>query len=91
MRLPPEIRHRLNLHARKGGKTARRRQVKRAEAFASWCGCDPRQIGKRHVWEFFEAHDHWEPTTKRDHWYAVRLLWHTIGRPGDPPKPPSVP
>lgn len=90
MRLPAEIRHRLNLHTRKGSKVARRRQVKRAEAFATWCGCDPRQIGKAHVYRYFMAHD-LAPSTARDHWYAVRLLWQATGRLGDPPKPPQVP
>lgn len=90
MKLPADVRHRLNLHARKGGKITRRRQVKLAESFAAWCGCDPRQIGKRHVWQYFEAHGHLAPTTKRDHWYAIRLLWQAMGRVGDPPRPPSA-
>lgn len=88
--MPRDIRHALHQHARKGGKTARRRQVKRAEAFADWCRCDPRQIGKRHVYQYFETHG-FAPTTARDHWYAIRLLWHAIGRAGDPPKPSAVP
>lgn len=86
MRLPPELRHQLHLYARQGGKTARRRQLKRIEAFVHWCGCGPYQIGKGHVWRYFAAHD-FAPSTARDHWYAIRLLWQALGRPGDPPRP----
>lgn len=86
MRLPLELRHRLNLYARKGSKTSRRRQVRRLEEFVAWCGCDPRQIGKRHVYQYFAAHA-FAPSTARDHWYAVRLLWLILGRHTDPPRP----
>lgn len=86
MTLPPDIRHRLHLYARKGGKTARRRQLKRIEAFVAWCGCAPYQIGKGHVRRYFAAHN-LAPSTARDHWYAIRLLWQSLGRPTDPPRP----
>lgn len=85
--IPHNIRHQLNLHARKGGKTARRRQLRRVEAFVRWCACDPQQIGKNDVYAFFRAHDYFAETTRRDYWYAVRLLWRAVGRPKDPPKP----
>lgn len=86
--IPRELQHQLHLHAAKGGKTARRRQVKRIEQFIAWTGCrDPRQIGKSHVRSYFDAHD-FAPSTARDHWYAIRLLWHTLERPKDPPPPP---
>lgn len=79
----PELRHQLNLYAAKGGKTSRRRTVERIEQFVQWCASDPRQIGKRHVHEFFEAHA-FAPTTTRDYWYAIRVLWRLLHR-GDPP------
>lgn len=88
MSLPPELRHKMNQHAAKGGKTSRRRQVKRAEQFVKWCNCNPYQIGRGHVWRYFEAQN-FAPSTARDHWYAVRLLWrHALERPSDPPRPP---
>lgn len=84
--IPRDIQYALHQHARKGGKTARRRQVKRVEEFVSWCGCDPRQTGRGHVQRYFAARG-FAPTTERDHWYAIRLLWRVMGRPVDPPKP----
>lgn len=86
--IPREIQHQLRLHATRGGKTSRRRQVKRAEQFISWCGCDPRQIGRGHVHRYFRAQG-LAPSTARDHWYAIRLLWQVLGRPSDPPGPDS--
>lgn len=88
MTLPLELRHRLHLHAARGGKTARRRQVRRVEEFVAWCGCDPRQIGRGHVHRYFRAQG-FAPTTARDHWYAIRLLWRVMERPQDPPRPPA--
>lgn len=84
--IPRHIRHALNLHAAKGGKQSRRRQVKRIEEFVTWCGCDPRQIGRGHVHRFFAAKGY-EAITARDYWYAIRLLWRILGRSGAPPKP----
>ncbi len=84
--IPGDLRHRLRLHAAKGGKTARGRQIRRVEAFVRWCGCDPRQIGRGHVHRFFAAHAH-AASTQRDYWYAIKLLWQALGRPGEPPKP----
>ncbi len=83
---PPDIRHALNQHACRGGKTARRRQVRRVEQFVKWCGCPPAQIGKRHVNEFLEVKKYSKSTT-RDYWYAIDLLWRITKRKGQPPKP----
>lgn len=84
--IPQHIRHALRLHAAKGGKQWRRREVRRIEAFVAWCSCDPRQIGRGHVHRFFAAKGY-EGITARDYWYAIRLLWRILGRSGDPPKP----
>lgn len=86
MSLTPELRHKMNQHAAKGGKTSRRRQIQRAEQFLSWCGCSPYEIGRRHVRLYF-LDKKFAPTTARDHWYGIRLLWHAIGRASDPPRP----
>jgi len=83
-----ELFYRLHQHARKGGKVSRRRQVKRVEAFLRWCGRAPDQIGRRQVHEFYRAHD-FAPTTARDYHSALKLLWRTMGRAGEPPRPPS--
>lgn len=84
--ISPDIRHKLNLHASKGGKTARRRQTRRIEAFVDWCGCDARQVGRGHVRRFFRAHE-LATSTQRDYWYAIKLLWRALGRHGEPPRP----
>ncbi len=79
----------LHQHARKGGKIARRRQVKRVHTFIRWCGRAPAQIGRRQVHAFYRAHD-FAPTTARDYDSAIRLLWRTLGRAGEPPRPPNA-
>lgn len=85
--IPRDIQHKLDLHATKGGKQARRRQLRRVEAFVRWTGRCPGQIGKYDVREFFRAHDYFAASTQRDYWYAIQLLWRAVGRPKDPPKP----
>lgn len=80
--------YKLHQYARKGGKTARRRQFRRVERFLDWCGRAPDQIGRRQVHEFYRAHD-FAPTTSRDYDSAIRLLWRTMGRAGEPPRPPG--
>lgn len=87
--IPPDIRHALHLHSAKGGKTHRRRQLRRIEEFVRWCGCPPAQIGKRHVYQFLEA-KRYSPITARDYWYAISLLWRFSGRQGKPPKPDYI-
>ena len=83
-----ELFFRLHQHARKGGKIARSRQLKRVQAFITWCGRAPHQIGRRQVHEFYRAHA-FAPTTARDYDSAIKLLWRTMERPGDPPRPPD--
>ena len=84
--LPPQIHHSLKLHASKGSKKSRRRQLNRVRNFVRYCGCDPRQIGARHVHQFFAERDY-AATTARDYWYAIALLWRVLGRHSLPPKP----
>lgn len=83
-----ELFFRLHQHARKGGKVARKRQLKRVEAFITWCGRSPQQIGRRQVHEFYRAQG-FAPTTARDYDSAIRLLWRTMERSGEPPRPPN--
>lgn len=79
----------LNTYARRGGKTSRRRQVARVRQFIKFCRNqgirEPGQIGKRQVWSWYQEAD-LAPTTLRDRYYAVCLLWEWLGR-GEPPKP----
>ena len=83
-----ELFFKLHQHARKGGKTSRSRQQKRVHAFIKWCGRAPHQIGRRQVHEFYRAHG-FAPTTARDYDSAIRLLWRTLERSGEPPRPPK--
>lgn len=84
--IPRDIRHALHQHAAKGSKAARRRQLKRIEEFVDWCECSPFQMGRGHVNRYFSEKSY-APSTARDHWYAIKLLWQVMGRPGEPPKP----
>jgi hypothetical protein len=85
MKLPPEWRHKLNQYARQGGKTSRLRTVQRIQAFVTWCGRRPEQIGKRHVHEFLERP--MAESTRWDYYYAILVLWDLLGRPVPPPRP----
>jgi hypothetical protein len=83
------IEYELNAYARKGGKTSRRRQVARVRQFIKFCRDlgirEPGQIGKKHVWAWYDEQN-LSPSTLRDRFYAVSLLWDLLGR-GTPPKP----
>lgn len=91
MKLGDDLRAALRQHARKGGKTSRRRQVDRIHQFLQFCATKgvraPEQIGKRHVHEWYEECN-LSASTLRDRFYAISLLWEWMGR-GQPPRPPS--
>ena len=84
-----DLEYKLKSHARKGGKTSRRRQVARVRQFIKFCRDigirEPDQIGKKHVWLWYQKDDP-APTTLRDRFYAACLLWGFLGR-GIPPRP----
>jgi hypothetical protein len=86
-----EMEHRLRLHCRKGGKTSRRRQADRVRQFLDFCRArgvsGPDQVGRRHVYEWYESLPGASESTLRDRYYAVRLFWEILGRAGDPPRP----
>lgn len=84
-----ELEYQLTTYARKGGKTSRRRQVARVRQFLSFCKDlgvrGPDQIGKNHVWKWYED-GNLSAVTLRDRFYSVLLLWTILGR-GEPPRP----
>jgi len=92
MKLCDDLQFALRSHAKRGGKTSRRRQIQRIEQFLQFCAAQgvraPEQIGKRHVYAWYETGG--APATLRDRYYAVQLLWTLIGR-GKPPAPTPVP
>jgi hypothetical protein len=47
----------------------------------------PDQIGRSHIWSWFESLPGAAESTLRDRYYAACLFWRIIGRSGDPPKP----
>ena len=90
MTLDQEWEFRFRLYARKGGKRSRRQTVDRIRRFLTESQARPEQIGKRHVYEFFERHADFSVTTQRDYYYAIRLLWRLLGRDSRPPKPKAL-
>jgi hypothetical protein len=90
--LVPEWQHKLRLYAGKGSKASRRRTIGRINIFMRFCHCrHPEQIGRRQVYAFWESRQ-WRPTTARDYYRAIQLLWKLLGRTGTPPAPrPAVP
>lgn len=86
-----ELEYRLKSHARRGGKTSRRRQVDRVRQFIKFCRDvgvrGPDQIGKSQLHQWYEETDLAE-STLRDRYYAASLLWEFLDR-GVPPKPHS--
>ena len=89
------VREKSHVYVRHGGKTARRAMVKRLitaleDIAANERGVKyPNQVGRAHIHKYYARHQNLSPTTLRDHFYAFRLLWELLGRPGDPPKPAS--
>ncbi len=87
-----ELEYRLKSHARKGGKTSRRRQVERVRQLLIFCRNrgvrGPDQIGKIHIFKWYEEVELAE-STLRDRYYAASLLWEFLDR-GVPPKPHSM-
>jgi hypothetical protein len=49
----------------------------------------PGQVGKHHVYEWYESLPGAAESTLRDRYYAVRLLWSLLGRASAPPRPRS--
>lgn len=88
MRCTDATRAAIHAYARKGSKTARRKQIARIEALACWCKKPLEQIGKRDIHEYWRANAGLSDDTKRDHFYAFKTLWEILGRGGDPPHPP---
>ena len=48
------------------------------------------QIGKKDVYNFFNYYNKLSDTTKRDYYYAIRILWKLLDRPKDPPYPSTL-
>lgn len=77
--------------AAKGGKTNRRQQRRRIEAFAAYAASqgaqEVGQVGARHVIRYWKARRDLADTTLYSHWRALCVLWSLSGKDGMPPKP----
>jgi len=71
-----ELLHKLNLHAARGGKTSRRRQVARVKQMLQAIGKPSQQIGRADVYQWIEAAE--AVTTRRDRFYAAVLFWELV-------------
>lgn len=86
-------RKQADTYLRHGGKTSRRATVRRLIAIVRDIqqhepGANrPEQIGRAHIHRYYARHENLAPSTIRDHYYAIRLLWDWLERPGQPPKP----
>lgn len=85
MRCTDKTRASLHGYARKGSKAARRKQIARIEALADWCRKPLEQIGNKDLHEYWRVHSALSDDTKRDHFYAFKVLWEILGRDGVPP------
>lgn len=91
MQLQQELKQATRAFVRSGGKTNRRMQLRRMEAFVAHCrlmgATSLHNVGKRHVMSFYEKNQHLAPSTQLNHYYAIRQLLRLNLLP-DPPKPP---
>ncbi len=91
MYITNEFKHKLKLYKAKGGKLNRKRTVYRLNTFLNYCDKRgkkrPEEIGKKDVYNFFKEKNNLAKSTKRDYWYAIRVLWQFLDRPNDPPYP----
>lgn len=85
MRCTDKTRAALHAYARKGGKAARRKQVARIEALGDWCKKPLEQIGKKDIYDYWRANAELSDDTRRDHYYAFKILWEILDRTGLPP------
>lgn len=87
------VKMRADMYVRHGGKTSRRATVRRLIAVLRDIQqheqgiSTPAVVGRAHIHRYYKRHSHLAESTKRDHYYAVKLLWGLLDRTGNPPKP----
>ncbi len=90
MRLQQELQQSTRAFVRSGGKTNRRMQLRRMQAFVNHCrqlgATSLNNIGIRHYRSYYEEIDHLSPSTQLNHYYAIRQLLRLNLLP-DPPRP----
>lgn len=86
-----EIQKKTLFYVRKGGKKNRRQQAARMIAFARFCenkgAKSVGQIGKTHIELYFRSIAHLSESTRMQHYYAIKTLWHELlEKPTEIPK-----
>ena len=79
-------------YVRHGSKNNRKKQLNRLSSACRWIADtfrigDVRQIGRRQIWGFYDAHAHMTYKTLLAYFYAFDLLWQLLERNGSPPRP----
>ena len=91
MLLQQELQKSTHAFVRSGGKTNRRMQLRRMEAFVAHCrlmgATSLHNVGIRHFMSYYEQIEHLSESTRLNHYYAIRQLLRLNLLP-DPPKPP---
>lgn len=90
MRLQQELQQSTRAFVRSGGKTNRRMQLRRMEAFVAHCrllgATSLHNVGIRQFMSYYEEIEHLSPSTQLNHYYAIRQLLRLNLLP-DPPRP----
>ena len=89
------VREHADVYLRHGGKTSRRRMVKRLivalndiyhyEGIAT-----PFSVGRGQVYRYYVRYQDFSDRTLEDYYRAFCLLWELLGRGGSPPHPKSA-
>ena len=91
--LEQAVRRMAHEYVRHGGKQSRRKRVDRLCLALDWIAREfpacrgLQQIGRKQVWQFYQANSHLSANTLAEYGYAFRLLWELLGRTGEPPWP----
>lgn len=89
MRLQKELQSATRAFVRSGGKTNRRMQLRRMEAFVNHCrlmgATSLHNVGIRHFMSYYEQIEHLSESTRLNHYYAIRQLFRLSLLPDPPP------
>jgi len=91
MNITKEVMQLSNQYVRGGGKTYRRKQVKRMLAFAAHCKASGihslGMVGKKQVVSYWKAHRELSDAIKMQHYDAIKTLWALAEKSTTPPTP----
>lgn len=91
MHLQKELQIATRAFVRSGGKTNRRMQLRRMEAFVAHCrlmgATSLHNVGIRHFMSYYKKIEHLSESTRLNHYYAIRQLFR-LSLLNDPPNLP---